>query len=321
MQSTQKHDNDNHPKDPKLKHDLFATANLINSLRGNAGTCIVNNATELFSIVRQENEIALGLIATVYSYKDAPTVPKPPSMHLELSALVHQKLCNRMFHGNDVCQYIISVKHPQDIRGLDPEGRMQQATDFNLLLEFLRDNNLAACLQPEQGRWGCLVPMSGYRYAASVTYLPSEVVNDRIEFLKKEEIRDMEEQQRMQEYLKAVKDDDARIEAERVKMEILRKALQAGRLKINPVLGRSDGRGYIDTLSQSASSPVSMQLSEANSCSYVSNDVQEDLEEGEIIEGDDLEEREIIDSQLASSTSNGEFKSNLVFHGSSFRSF
>ena len=71
----------------------------------------------------------------------------------------------------------------------------------------------------------------------------------------------------------------------------------------------------------SASSPVSMQLSEANSCSYVSNDVQEDLEEGEIIEGDDLEEGEIIDSQLASSTSNGEFKSNLVFHGSSFRSF
>ena len=231
MQSStkrQKHDNDNHPKDPKLKHDLFATANLINSLRGNAGTCIVNNAKELFHIVHQDNKTALGVIAAVYSYKDAPTLPSTPSGHLVLLALIPQKLCNKMFHGI-VGHYTLAVKHPRDICG--DEGRMQQATDFNLLLEFLRDNNLAACLRPEQGRWGCLVPMSGYRYAASVTYLPTEDVNNRIEFLKKEEIRDMEEQKRMQEYLKAVEDDDARIEEERVKMEILRKALRAGRLK------------------------------------------------------------------------------------------
>ncbi len=209
-------------------------------------------------------------------------------MHLVLSALIPQKLCNKIFH-DIVGHYTMAVKHPRDICG--DEGRIQQATDFNLLLEFLRDNNLAACLQPEQGRSGCLVPMSGYDYAARVIYLPLKVVNYRIELLKKEEIRTMKEQQRMREYLKALEEDDARIEAERVKVEVRRKALQAGRLKIKPVLGRCDGRGYL------ASSSVSIQSSEANSCSYVSNDVQDDPEEGEI-----------IGSQLASSTSNGEFK-------------
>ena len=57
----------------------------------------------------------------------------------------------------------------------DAEGRMQQATDFNVLLEYLRDNNLAACLQPEQGRLGCLVPMSGYDYAARVISIIKKV--------------------------------------------------------------------------------------------------------------------------------------------------
>lgn len=198
----QRHDNDKHPKDPKMKHDMFARANIISSLRDNSGTCIVDNATELFHIVRQENEITLGLIATVYSHKDAPTVPKPPSMYLELSALVPRKLCNRMFHGNDVGQYIISVKHPQDIRGLDHEGRMQQATDFNLLLEFLRENNLAAYLQPEQGRSACLIPMTGYGYAACVIYLPSEVLNDRIELIMKEEKELVEAEEALDEDLR-----------------------------------------------------------------------------------------------------------------------
>ena len=57
-----------------------------------------------------------------------------------------------------------------------------------------------------------------------------------------------------------------------------------GHLKITPVQGRSDGRGYRDTLSQSASSSVTMQSAEANCCSYISNNVQDDPEEGEITE-------------------------------------
>jgi hypothetical protein len=299
------------------KHDLLAGVGIINSMHDNSTHCVVDNATESSFILQLEKELsAFNLITPIYTHSDAPTKPKPPGKHFVLSALITQKFSDRIYHGNDVDQFIISVKHPQDIRGDKEKERMQQTNEFHRLLNFLRDNSLAACLQPDGGRVGCIHPMSD-DYTALVIYLPLKVVNYRIELLKKEEISAMKEQQRMMEYLKAVADDEARIEAERAKVELLRKALQAGRLKMTPVHGRFDGRGYL------ASSSVSMQRSEANSCSYVSNDVQvqDDLEEGEIIEGDDLEEGEIIDSQLASSTSHGEFKSNLVFHGSSFKSF
>lgn len=104
-------------------------------------------------------------------------------------------------------------------------------------------------------------------------------------------------------------------------------------LKTTPVQGRSDGRGYRDALSQSASSSVTMQSAAVNSCSYISNNVQDDTEEGEVTEetvripssqpstsSPFFEQRRPL-TQSASSISNGEFKSNLVFHGTSFNSF
>ena len=90
----------------------------------------------------------------------------------------------------------------------------------------------------------------------------------------REEQKQREEQERVLEALRRhEKEEKDRMEAQRVK----EKALRADRLKINPV-PRSLG-----TLSQSASSSVTMQSAEMKSCSYITNN-QDNPEEGEITE-------------------------------------
>ena len=109
-----------------MKHDMLARVGIINSVYDNSTHCVVNNATESSCILQLDKELsAFNLITPIYTHSDAPTKPKPPGRHFVLSALITQNFSDKIFHGDDVGEFIISVKHPQDIHG--DEDRMQQA--------------------------------------------------------------------------------------------------------------------------------------------------------------------------------------------------
>ena len=153
---------------------------------------------------------------------------------------------------------------------------------FKTFVSALSTNNAVAELIRKNGMVEYLVPNHN---GMTLFYGRVDDIHDNICSVEeqarvREEQKQREEQERVLEALRRhEKEEKDRMEAQRVK----EKALRAGRLKTNPVPSRSDGRGYLGTLSQSASSSVTMQSAEMKSCSYITNN-QDNPEEGEITE-------------------------------------
>eukprot|EP00984_Skeletonema_dohrnii_P020995 scaffold10381_cov144-Skeletonema_dohrnii-CCMP3373.AAC.1 len=188
-----------YPKEnPKLKHDLLCPSSIIGSvLNGSTNdesvtaietvdaltSSVVKSAIPMPSLPADINKLA-----TIYTYSDAPTVPKPLSSAPRIWKLVKRDLfdacCGPATVGTNnnrskppLQKCTVAVKLPQHIHGTDPKSQkdLKNSKLFSKFVSHLHNNELVAMTACDSaGRIGFIVPLKlveGY-FAAELYYAP-----------------------------------------------------------------------------------------------------------------------------------------------------
>ena len=201
-----------YPKDnPKLKHDLLCPSSIIGSFLhdGTTNDEYVTVIETIDSLTSSVVKSAIPLpslpadihrLATIYTYSDAPTVPKPLSSAPRIWKLVKRGLfddcCgpatsdaqrnNRGGGGGGdgskqpLQKCIVAVKLPQHIHGTDQKSQkdLKNSKLFSKFVSHLYIQELVAMTACDSaGRVGFIVPLKlteGY-YAAELYYAPMKV--------------------------------------------------------------------------------------------------------------------------------------------------
>jgi len=190
-----------YPKDnPKLKHDLLCPSSIVDSIihgTNDENVSVIETVDSLTSSVVKSAIPMPSLpadihkLATIYTYSDAPTLPKPLSSAPRIWNLVRRDLFDACCgpaasdtnnnSGGDSKQPLqkctVAVKLPQHIHGTDQKSQkdIKNSKLFSKFVSHLYNQELVAMTACDSaGRIGFIVPLKlseGY-YAADLYYAP-----------------------------------------------------------------------------------------------------------------------------------------------------
>ena len=170
-----------YPKDnPRSKHDICCSPSLLSSIKKQSISSPIESIDNLTSTLLksslQKEPPEVKRVATIYTYKDAPTKPKPLSGMLRIENICTYSLFERITSASDrrldergggpLNKCTIAVKLPQVIEQYAHDKRkytadMDNTSNFRSFIDNLCTNSQVAVLSYDSvGRIGFLVPFS-----------------------------------------------------------------------------------------------------------------------------------------------------------------